>query len=215
MHNEQWATEHIKATGAMMEKSPTTARMGPNSVIQTFNAVKARFGDSKAQELLRCAGLDKYSRELPCEMIDEQEFHRLVKSVCETFNEPVRSEILLDAGRRTAYYLLQTRIPKFFQWLLKRLPTRWAAKLLLRSIQRHSWTFAGSGTFDYQVGVAIEAVVVVKCVANDTVAYFYGGALHTLFQTLFKDKTDFKVKVAPSNDGLLCRYSAHIIACQP
>lgn len=212
------AAEHITAADSLMGKTSsaaTVAKMGPNGIIQSFNAIKARFGESAAQQALIEADLKKYLAELPHEMVDEREFHRLVKHICERFDEATRNEILLDAGKRTAHYLLQVRIPKVFQALLRRLPTRWAAKLLLWSIAKHAWTFAGSGEFSYQVHSGIEATILVRESAHYEVALFFGGALQTLFQTLFKDKIEFQIQVFPSDDGLLCRYSARIMSPEP
>ncbi|MFN3385789.1 MAG: bacteriochlorophyll 4-vinyl reductase [Candidatus Thermochlorobacter sp.] len=214
MYSEKHTTTHITAAESFMGKVPSVApvaKMGPNGIIQTFNAIASQFGENAAQQALLTAGLQKYIAERPHEMVDEREFHRLVHSVCEHFDEDARNAILLNAGERTAHYLLQARIPKLFQLLLKGLPTRWAAKLLLWSIAKHAWTFAGSGEFSYQVHSGIEATILVRESTHYEVALFFGGALQTLFQTLFKDPTDFNIQVVPSNQALLCRYSAQII----
>jgi hypothetical protein len=112
-----------------------SAKMGPNGIIQTFNALKAHYGELEAKHFLQQAGLEKYIAQLPHQMVDECEFHRLVETVCETLEPHERAQILFEAGERTAEYLLQARIPKFFQVLLKHLPTRWAARLLLWAIK--------------------------------------------------------------------------------
>jgi divinyl protochlorophyllide a 8-vinyl-reductase len=56
------------------------------------------------------------------------------------------------AGERTADYLLQHRIPRAAQALLRALPAALAARLLLRAVARHAWTFAGSGEFAARAG---------------------------------------------------------------
>jgi bacteriochlorophyll 4-vinyl reductase len=50
------------------------------------------------------------------------------------------------AGDKTAAYVLANRIPRAAQMLLRLLPPRFAAPVLLSSITKHMWTFAGSGT---------------------------------------------------------------------
>ncbi len=110
---------------AATKSHQTSAKMRPNGIIQTFNAVKAHYGEQEANRLLRQAGLEKYIAQLPHQMVNEQEFHNLVRAVCETFEPEKQKQILLEAGERT----------EFFQALLKRLPTRWAAKLLLWAIK--------------------------------------------------------------------------------
>jgi hypothetical protein len=64
----------------------------------------------------------------------------------------VAAEVARSAGRRTADYLLAHRIPKPVQALLKALPARLAARVLLSAIARHAWTFAGSGVFSASTG---------------------------------------------------------------
>jgi divinyl protochlorophyllide a 8-vinyl-reductase len=69
-------------------------------------------------------------------------------------------ELSWEAGTRTAEYLLEHRIPQGAQWLLRRLPSAWSARLLLRAIRGHAWTFAGSGAFSARMerGAAIVSI---------------------------------------------------------
>jgi len=202
-HPEHWADTAAKS-------HQTSAKMGPNGIIQTFNAVKAHYGEQEAKRLLRQAGLEKYIAQLPHQMVDECEFHRLVETVCETLEPHERAQILFEAGERTAEYLLQARIPKFFQVLLKHLPTRWAARLLLWAIKKHAWTFAGSGTFEYQVSSTVATKILVKGTTHQESAYFYGGALQVLFTRLFKHKLSLNIQTAVDKNNLLCFYSAQL-----
>ncbi|MBE0454604.1 MAG: bacteriochlorophyll 4-vinyl reductase [Roseovarius sp.] len=50
-----------------------------------------------------------------------------------------------DAGARTGDYIMRHRIPVPAQLVLRALPARLAAPLLLRAMATHAWTFAGSG----------------------------------------------------------------------
>jgi divinyl protochlorophyllide a 8-vinyl-reductase len=56
------------------------------------------------------------------------------------------------AGRTTGDYLLANRIPGPARWLLPKLPAALAARLLLKAIAGHAWTFCGSGAFSYVLG---------------------------------------------------------------
>ena len=56
------------------------------------------------------------------------------------------------AGQKTADYLLANRIPKPVQRLLKLLPARLAAFILLKAIGAHAWTFAGTSRFSWAMG---------------------------------------------------------------
>ena len=55
--------------------------------------------------------------------------------------------ITRQAGAATARYILEHRIPRPIQMYLKVLPAGVSAKLLSQAIQKHAWTFAGSGQF--------------------------------------------------------------------
>ena len=58
--------------------------------------------------------------------------------------------IAYDAGLRTADYIIENRIPKLASALLRVMPTGIAMRVLLRAIEKHAWTFAGSGTCSMQ-----------------------------------------------------------------
>ena len=79
-------------------------------------------------------------------MIPETEAARLHRQL--RMDEPDLAPGLASlAGVETANYILANRIPKPAQWALKALPARPAARILSRAIEKHSWTFAGSGIF--------------------------------------------------------------------
>jgi divinyl protochlorophyllide a 8-vinyl-reductase len=55
--------------------------------------------------------------------------------------------LLRLAGQATAEYILAHRIPAPVRRLLRVLPGVLSAPLLTAAIERHAWTFAGSGSF--------------------------------------------------------------------
>lgn len=56
-------------------------------------------------------------------------------------------QVSARAGIATANYILANRIPKPARIVLRYLPAGAAARLLSKAIDRHAWTFAGSGQF--------------------------------------------------------------------
>lgn len=122
----------------------TTARIGPNAVHQLLAVLEEEGGPKLAAHVLAMAGLF----DLPPDtgMIDERPVARLHQALRR--DRPADAPRLAwAAGEATANYIIARRIPKPVVWLLKLLPARPAAYLLLRSIARHAWTFAGSGRF--------------------------------------------------------------------
>lgn len=122
------------------------ARVGPNAIIQLGDVLRDRCGLADAERVFGAAGLSRYLTRPPYAMVSEGEaaaLHRALQSAL-----PDRaSDLATDAGSRTADYLLAHRIPAAAQHLLRLLPAPLAARLLVKAISRHAWTFAGSGSF--------------------------------------------------------------------
>lgn len=126
--------------------------IGPNAVIQLVEAISAAGMANVLAPVFTAAGQPTWLSEPPARMTDERPvgmLHRLLRAAL----PPDQAECLLeDAGRRTADYLLAHRIPPLAQMLLRHVPPRLAATLLVQAIRRHAWTFAGSGVFQAQAG---------------------------------------------------------------
>jgi len=128
------------ALGDVVRMDAGPARIGPNSVIQTAEALRALAGEATAAQVFQRAGLLAWLQTPPDEMANERavaELHRVVAQ-----EAPAAAA---EAGRRTADYLLVNRIPLAAQRLMRGLPGPLAARLLLTAIRRNAWTFAGSG----------------------------------------------------------------------
>ncbi|MGF1445955.1 MAG: bacteriochlorophyll 4-vinyl reductase [Pikeienuella sp.] len=125
----------------------TPARVGPNAVLQMAAALAAEGGPDFAARIFDRAGLADLLAAPPKSMVAEDIAARLHRTVIAEMAPERASCIARSAGRRTADYLLAHRIPGPAQRLLKALPPRWAAQLLLLAIRRSAWTFAGSGRF--------------------------------------------------------------------
>ncbi len=127
------------------------ARIGPNSLIQTGQALAALFGDETARRIFDRAGIGHRYADPPGTMIDEREPQRLFAVLCDTLSDQDATRVLAEAGHRTGHYLLANRIPKPARRLLPRLPSAISTRLLVRAISVHAWTFAGSGRFSGEV----------------------------------------------------------------
>ena len=122
-----------------------TARIGPNAITRTIEALRERVGAAATSEVLRAAGLGQYGTVLPTAMVPEHDVTALYVALRTHLSERECDASMRLAGRKTAAYLLAHRIPRFAQVMLRLLPARFAAPALLRSITKHTWTFAGSG----------------------------------------------------------------------
>lgn len=142
-----------------------TGKVGPNAIIQLADVLADRLGLEERAAALSAAGLAHYLARDPERMTDEREaaaLHRIVQA-----RQPHDwDELSWEAGGRTAEYLLEHRIPRPAQWLLKRLPPAWSARMLLRAIREHAWTFAGSGEFSAR----IERGAVIITIARNPIA---------------------------------------------
>ena len=122
-------------------------------------------------------------------MVDEAEVVRLHRVLRMELGGVLAGDVARRAGVRTADYLLANRIPTPVQLLLRLLPARLAAWVLLRAITRHAWTFSGSGVFVAKVGRPV--VLTIRnnplCVATQSeqpVCDFYAASFERLFRVL-------------------------------
>ncbi|WP_294533279.1 bacteriochlorophyll 4-vinyl reductase [uncultured Rhodoblastus sp.] len=124
-------------------------RIGPNAVVQLIVALKA-LGETEAMSrLFSESGRDAWLDAPPHEMIAASDAARLHVGLRRLLPAPRAEAALSEAGRLTADYLLANRIPPAAQTVLKLLPARLSAWVLMRAISAHAWTFAGSGVFSF------------------------------------------------------------------
>ena len=121
-------------------------RLGPNAVLQTLGATRRRHGPGAASGLLEQAGLQDPDQWAPG-LIPEAWFLAVLDAVRSRFPPEEAEQILAEAGRATAAYVTENRLPRIFRGLLRILPARLALPLLLTAFARHAWTFAGAGRF--------------------------------------------------------------------
>ncbi len=120
------------------------ARIGPNSVLQLVPLLDERLGTGPREMLLAMAGL----KDLPAEegLMEEGPAAALHQAVRAQYPD-LAPELTRHAGVRTADYIICHRIPPLVLHLLQHSPPWLSAPLLARTIEKHAWTFAGSGFF--------------------------------------------------------------------
>lgn len=121
--------------------------IGPNAITRVAQVLPAWRGTAWAEQLFERAGLLRHWRSPPEQMVQEDEVRALHAALREAMPAEEAAAVARAAGRATADYLLGHRIPRAVQRLLKPLPAPWAARVLLKAITQHAWTFAGSGEF--------------------------------------------------------------------
>jgi len=165
------------------------ARIGPNAIIRTAEALSALVAGETCHRVFVRAGLEPYLDAPPTTMVAEHEVVDLHRAVRAELDAAVADAVMRDAGARTARYLLAHRIPKPAQALLRALPARPASRLLLGLIARHAWTFAGSAELRLVHGrpawVIFDGSPLARVPRGDApVCGFYAGTFETLFRRL-------------------------------
>lgn len=166
-------------------KSP--ARIGPNAIIQTGQALSALHGPGAARLIFEAAGLGRYIGVVPTTMIDEREPVALFAAIQATLPPADADRVLAEAGHRTGHYILENRIPPIARQILPKLPPGLSSRLLVSAIARHAWTFAGSGRFAGGVAGWKRPVVTLAIAANPLATPgcpWHGAVFQRLFASL-------------------------------
>ena len=172
------------------------ARIGPNAILRVIEALGAGPDAAATAPIFAQAGLSHYLETPPTEMVDEREVTALHQALRDILGIKQARQIGADAGRRTGDYLLANRIPRPVQRLLKLLPRALAARVLLKAIEKNSWTFAGGARFSTQAGRPTRFILDGSRVCRDTssplpLCDFYGAT----FERLFRELVDPEVRV--------------------
>lgn len=177
----------------MASLAPPAGRIGPNAITRLAEALPRRVGASTTREVFARAGLVHHLLEPPQHMVDETEVRRLHGALRDTLGETAALQLAREAGTLTARYLLAHRIPRPVQALLRVLPAPLAARVLLRAIAGHAWTFAGSGRFSHAVAPARQCQATLRLQNNPLcrelqsahpACAFYAATFEHLFASL-------------------------------
>lgn len=175
------------------------AVIGPNAIIQLHTALLQQLGWQAMQDIFAAAAMTHYLQQAPAQMVDEREVARLHRQVRRHCQPGCAKAIMTAAGDLTGQYILNNRIPRPVVWLLRRLPAGLSAQLLQRAIDKHAWTFAGSGSFTIgptagaPTGVITASIVHNPVVALETsdapICHWHAAVFQRLFRELISAHT--------------------------
>jgi len=191
------------------------ARIGPNAITRMAEALGILQGAAAQQGVFARAQLAHYLDAPPQSMVDETDVQRLHRAVRSTFDADAARGIARLAGERTGDYLLAHRIPRPVQAVLKRLPARLAARVLLTAIQRHAWTFAGSGRFTALPGRPIKLAIMHCPLCRNDAALdgtaqcdYYAATFERLLRTLVHPDIRVVEVQCEAAGGSACEFEA-------
>lgn len=186
-------------------------RIGPNIVLQLEDVVRGNLGEMAWARLLADAKRPDWAIAPPQKMVDERDAHALYRSLFAQWPE-VAPALARMAGRQTGDYIIRHRIPSVVRLLLQLLPHRLAVDMLMRSISRHAWTFAGSGQCSLvagerpQIRIKDNPVRMPDCVWQQ-------GVLNRLFQRLIDPRIRVQHAHIPFGSGEACCFEIVTSGC--
>ncbi|MEM9501236.1 MAG: bacteriochlorophyll 4-vinyl reductase [Pseudomonadota bacterium] len=180
------------------------ALIGPNAVLQMAAAMERNLGRDNTNAILAEAGIGVLPTGL--EMIAEREAIRLHEVLAKRASDQATA-IAIEAGYGTADYIIANRIPAPVRLLLRLLPASLAARLLMRAIKHHAWTFVGAGHFTpdgpWRFSIDREAAGD-RTTPRLTLYRWYGAVFARLYQGLVG--TGFVCRdITSGNDSALSR----------
>lgn len=187
------------------------AHIGPNAIVQIAEALRHALGSAAARTVFGSAGLTHHLRHPPERMVPEHEVRRLHGALRHELGAADAARIAADAGRRTGDYLLAHRIPRPVQAVLRRLPAGLAARLLLRAVTRHAWTFAGSGRFQARAGHPVVLEIRDNPLCRDLrteepACAFYAATFERLFRVLVHPGARVRETACEARGDDACRF---------
>lgn len=211
------ASEAAPGAASATPATDAVARIGPNAILRIAEALRASrwAGDSDGETLCRRvfarAALEHRLRVPPEDMVPQREVQRLHAALRAELGPARSAAVSAQAGRRTAAYLLAHRIPQPVQRLLKLLPAGWAARLLLRAIRRHAWTFAGSGEFSARAGhpmvLTLRHNPLCEGLRSEAPACsYYAATFEALFQALVHPQARVQETACEAMGANACRF---------
>lgn len=191
----------------------SSARIGPNAIIQLGIAVEARLGEAARRDVFRRAGLTHYLVAPPEAMVNEEEVIALHRALRASVTTEVFHALSWEAGLLTGDYILANRIPHLAQTVLRHLPKRLATKVLTATIGKHSWTFAGSGLFRTvsSTPLILEISKSPLCRgqhSTEAMCDYYAGTFTRLYRSLVDPGICIVETACGAVDGGPCRFEA-------
>lgn len=137
--------------------SEAVPRIGPNAVLQLLETFHAHAEATLAEQVFRSTGHGEWLDAPPDAMIPQDSVARIHTALWRLAPLDIARDRAREAGLRTGDYLLANRIPRFAKFVLGCLPAPVAARVLVKAIAAHAWTFTGSGRFqaDFDGGLRL------------------------------------------------------------
>lgn len=183
-------------------------RIGPNAITQLIEPLQQAYGAGVSEAVFARAGISRLLHEPVADMVPELAVRALFEALQLELGEQAAARLLSEAGRGTALYVMQHRIPGAVQLLLKALPAAAAGRLLLNAIGKHAWTFAGSGEF----AVSGRQPALIE-IAHNPIATpgcpWHQAVFLTLFETLVSPLVRVEHPECRRHGGHSCRFIVH------
>lgn len=201
------------AIGALPLSDETACpRVGPNAIIRVAEALTEMHGEAVARAVFVRAGLPGWLDHPPSAMVPEADVAALHLALLAELGAPEARAVAGAAGRRTAAYLLANRIPGPVRLLLRLLPAGPSARLLLRAISRHAWTFCGSGSFAAEQGSVVVVTITggplrAAGAAAAGVAAYYAATFQALFCALVHPNTSVAALKRATETTACCAFA--------
>ncbi len=162
--------------------------IGPNAVLQMLPVLEQAGGVALRDRVMAAAGL--FAPPSDAGLMPEAPAARLHQAL--RVIDPVLAPALAwAAGVGTARYIMAHRIPRAAQAVLRVMPRPLAARLLSAAIDRHAWTFAGSGQFRVVAPLVFEIAdnpIVRGEVSDAPLCHWHRAVFETLFRSLVDDR---------------------------
>lgn len=185
------------------------SRVGPNAILQTMEALTEIGGLDLTRRMFGAAGLLPLLDAPPSEMVPAAWASDLHRAIASELPAPEAAQIAIDAGRKTGRYILDNRIPAVARKVLRVLPKRIAGPMLLRAIERHAWTFAGSAEVAVEAGAPMyffiynNPLAVPRCL-------WHCAVFETLFRELVSPRTRVSHVCCCANGADACVFEIDI-----
>jgi divinyl protochlorophyllide a 8-vinyl-reductase len=131
-------------------------------------------------------------------MVDERLFGALTRIMLHELGPRESRLILAEAGDKTGAYVLANRIPRLAKAGLRLLPRSLRLRTLMKAIERHAWTFTGSGRFRHRPadgGAEFTLDPSLVCTTAGAVAEPMGSYYARAFRTLIRSLVDPRASV--------------------
>jgi len=193
------------------ESPAASGRIGPNSLIQTVGALRDLRGSAETQAVLSAIGREDLLVTQPGTMIDEAEFIALVRAVRGQLEPAAAAAVMVEAGARTANYILGNRIPAPARTVLRLLPAPLALRALLPAIAQHAWTFAGTAQFSYNIGrtTTLRLKGCAECRGehrDGPICHYYRGAFEGLLRALVSKRAQVRQTACAAAGSEFCEF---------